>query len=705
MMGVRIDRIKVNRGGPLGSDFELEPGDLNLIYGHNETGKTYIVESIINLLFRTGSRSPAKWNLRDWDLGGRIIVSGLGDEPVRFTKTGRKKLDDYWEEQAGLPKDLSRLLVVRAGEAVLVEEEEDGVGRSILKDYLSGEGLLDKIAARISKTLQGTSVETRVIVGDKMGEVRKRADCKESLDSLNALLNDVEEGYASGEACSLQQKREAIETELKTLKKAKRYHAARLHKKRKALQLERKGLPAEEKLSELESDISVYESKNAEVERKSSTLKKLEGVSEDYRWTEKALSVYQGIMGGQAVTRPKSVYMFFALVFLAGALVTGLLRLSIPLVLCAIGSVAFFFIYYMETQNALATAGDSRELENLKAQFKNRFGTELSDMAALEVQTERLKEDYIRANGLRKDLEEELIPDTKTHESDIKATLKVFMGTEPSPQEWRGTISALRSNINGLEDQTNSLDRELVSLDVPEEEYLDEHPGAEWDAERYGALEGERAETEKALDGEMKKLELLKTRIAQETGSESTEWEDLITELRDKREQTAEEYREITAQILAKVQVTTAIEEFREQENTRIAEGLTKQELTKPLRSLTGRYDRIKQEEDSGLVLVTGEYEEYPLAEISTGAREQIFLALRMGFASIAMEGQTAFLILDDAFQHSDWDRRKNLIAETLSLVKTGWQVFYFAMDDHIRDLFLEAGGALGDRFRSLELC
>jgi uncharacterized protein YhaN len=136
--------------------------------------------------------------------------------------------------------------------------------------------------------------------------------------------------------------------------------------------------------------------------------------------------------------------------------------------------------------------------------------------------------------------------------------------------------------------------------------------------------------------------------------------------LRVKREKTAEEYRDITAEILAKVQVNTAIEEFREQEDARIADGLKRDELTRPLQALTvGRYNRIKQDEESGLVLVTDEDEEYPLADTSTGAQEQILLALRIGFASIAMEGQTAFLILDDAFQHSDWDRRKNLIAET----------------------------------------
>ena len=72
-MTLRIDRIKVNRGGPLGSDFELEPGDLNLIYGQNETGKTYLVESLIRFLFKTNRGAPVDWDLRDWDIKGKAL--------------------------------------------------------------------------------------------------------------------------------------------------------------------------------------------------------------------------------------------------------------------------------------------------------------------------------------------------------------------------------------------------------------------------------------------------------------------------------------------------------------------------------------------------------------------------------------------------------------------------------------------------------
>ena len=52
-------------------------------------------------------------------------------------------------------------------------------------------------------------------------------------------------------------------------------------------------------------------------------------------------------------------------------------------------------------------------------------------------------------------------------------------------------------------------------------------------------------------------------------------------------------------------------------------------------------------------------------------------------------------MILDDAFQHSDTQRREKLVEQALALVQAGWQLFYFTMDDHIRKLFRDAGKRL----------
>ena len=179
MMAIRINNIRINRGGPLKEDFILAPGDVNLIYGHNETGKTYIVESIINLLFNTRKNQSADWELRGWDSSGNISISGLQDKPIPFTKTG-KKLEDYWGTNFGLPQDFSRLLVVKAGETLL-SHEVDGVGRDILKSYLSGEGLLDEIASTISTTIQKSKIENGEIIGSRRGELDTRAQYRNEL--------------------------------------------------------------------------------------------------------------------------------------------------------------------------------------------------------------------------------------------------------------------------------------------------------------------------------------------------------------------------------------------------------------------------------------------------------------------------------------------------------------------------------------------
>ena len=151
-------------------------------------------------------------------------------------------MEDYWEDGLGLPRDLSRLLVVRAGETLLAEEG-DGVGRDILKDYLSGEGLLDRVASNISATLGTAEIQGSQIIGNRAGELKTRDRCEKLRTDLQSLIDKVDEDPASGDTHSLRKEKEALVAQLETLEDAKRYHAVQLAGQIQGLKSEKGGLP------------------------------------------------------------------------------------------------------------------------------------------------------------------------------------------------------------------------------------------------------------------------------------------------------------------------------------------------------------------------------------------------------------------------------------------------------------------------------
>ena len=117
-----------------------------------------------------------------------------------------------------------------------------------------------------------------------------------------------------------------------------------------------------------------------------------------------------------------------------------------------------------------------------------------------------------------------------------------------------------------------------------------------------------------------------------------------------------------------------------------------------PLSLITDRYNSLFLDGDQ--LKVGDDFGEFEISDLSTGAREQVLLALRLGIASRVLKQDKLFLILDDAFQHSDWHRRVRLADQVVTLAKEDWQVIYFTMDDHIRDLMTEKGAMhLGDDF------
>ena len=160
----------------------------------------------------------------------------------------------------------------------------------------------------------------------------------------------------------------------------------------------------------------------------------------------------------------------------------------------------------------------------------------------------------------------------------------------------------------------------------------------------------------------------------------------------------------MTAEMVAKILVHKVVAEQREDENERIRRRLEDKSIGQWLEHFSGRYVGFSLTDEEQLEVEDSNGNSFPVSILSTGAKEQVYLSLRIGFASLALGDRAGFLLLDDAFQHSDWQRRESLVNQCMSLLERGWQIFYFAMDDHIRDLFIAAGKSIGKGFTRSEL-
>ena len=680
-MPIRIASIRVNRGGPLTRDFELHPKDLNLIFGPNESGKTYLVENIIRFLFKKGV------HMRPWHFSGSAVVEGLGTDPIALTAT-EKGLEDYFDDGGqGLPRDLSKLLVVRAGETRLTPDP-DGVGRRLLSRLLSGEEILDEIQDRIPKAVRPTAVENGALIGGKrQGKIKERHRLRSELRRLDLLLEKVRQDFTTGLIPPLQQIKSNAEETLRDLLLAKRHYAFQLNEEIAALQASVSRLPTELDCATLGTEIGIHRTKVSDRAALQQRLAQLEDPDHHYFWVQKALANYKEITATSNTDQGSKLFLILATISFAAATLMGLLGQKIGVAIAAAATILFYLIHYNDRSRISTSASGDAELGKLKAEFRRRFGTELTDMAAIQSQAERLTKDFIQSEQLSDQLAQ--LDNTITAQSDaITDHLQLYVGTNLSPKMWRSELLALRNSRRDLDKQIGDSNSALASLSLDESEYLVQNPGTRWEPERKTLLEDQLRSIKGNIDKEKQRLDELRDRIAQETELPgATSWEGLLSGLRSKREAIASDYRETTAEILAQTQLQAAIQECRDQETELILSRLRQEEFAGPLLALTGRYGHIKLDNE-GIVLRDQNHNAFPLEQISTGAQEQAWLALRIGLASLHMEGQSAFLILDDAFQHSDWKRRANMVTEVCGLVERGWQVFYFSMDNHIRRLF-----------------
>ncbi len=71
--------------------------------------------------------------------------------------------------------------------------------------------------------------------------------------------------------------------------------------------------------------------------------------------------------------------------------------------------------------------------------------------------------------------------------------------------------------------------------------------------------------------------------------------------------------------------------------------------------------------------------------QLSGGAYDQLYFAIRLALGEKLLKGERGFLILDDPFIKADPERLKSLISTLFKISAEGWQILYFSAKGEIR--------------------
>lgn len=695
-MPVSLEQIRVKHLGPL-REIDLAPGALTVIYGRNEQGKTSLVEFLLQSLFRSGKG----WGLRDLKGTGRVLVNGLEEGTTEFSPDSQLKLDDFWEDRGcGYPPDLARLLVVKGAELDMAQDAAGGVNRAVVRQYLSRTAVLEDIQEGIQSTVREAVVRDGVIEGSSRGRLKDRQALQGELEAVDALLAAVNADYSSGRLAGLQRAQQELDDQLSRMERARRHQAFQLNHRRQEIQKEIERYPGEE-LDAIQRLLNDLDRLGRDEKRKTEQATARKAAAADYEWLSHALDALQELP--PAGKSPSAWVLILAvLTLLCGAVLAYMQEVvasagASVVGLALAGWYAFGWRKWQEQQPG------SERRSDLEKAFRQRFQENESDEGAMRVKQEELHEEAVRFKALQEEVDD-LDREMRELKAQIRTAFRSLGSAGLPEREWEQVAQRLAETRAVFLAEEQEIRLELASLGVRNEDFLAEDVGEVYDPERLRVLTGEYAALQDEIRAEEAVFSEYVVRIRQITGQDAgASWTELLHGLQVAREEKAAAYRSMTASILGENLTAAVIASMLAEEDDQIRQRLTSPLVQEPLFAITGRYQRVDLEEDE--LKVSDAYETFPLAALSTGAQEQVLLALRMGFAAQLLGEERLFLLLDDAFQYADWERRERLVERVIALVKDGWQVLYFTMDDHLRELFKRRGKkALGDGFVSCSL-
>lgn len=693
-MSIRIKELNVKNLGPI-KKLNLVLKSINLIYGDNERGKSYLVEFLIRSLFKT-----AGWKLRKKTGSGKVLVEGLDDKIIEFSPSKSVKLEDFLSEKyVGLPPDFSKLLIFRSTNVELGEEKESD--KIMLRRFLSHKEIFDKIKDNISKTIIDSEIDGYKIEGAKRAEIQRREDLMEDMRLIDELFQEIENKYMGGERRNLEDEKKKLKNRFDKLEKAKRHISYKISKEIESL--EKKATQVDEKsINYLLKQISNLNIAIKKYENKKEDLNILLESTKNYKWLKSAISEYEKYNFEEITEKPNIWYtIFFALIFVLIVAFT-VLKSQVGIIISLLGLAGIVLMYKRRYDKFLADAGKRDEILNLKNEFKERFNEKLKNLAIMNEKIKNMEDDYNKREVIQEQLKDEKSEIDNTNLK-IAEEMKGLLEKEIGMEKWMEELEKKLEERRRLKEQISDKNVELARLDVDESDYIKEKQEVEYNKDEYIEVKEDLEKIKESISKKEEELKTLKHSICKHTKDNfSIEWTELIKNLADKHNEVLSEYKNLTAEIIGKKYVSEIIEELYKEEDEKIKDALESEIISNMLPQVTTHYENISLTDDR--MIVSDTYNDFPVESISDGAKEQVFLALRIGLAKHWFKKDELFLIFDDAFLHSDYNRRPLLLNSLFELANNGWQIICFTFDDNIKNLFDKKVKKLRDDYRFYNL-
>jgi len=641
---MRLKEISIQRYGPL-TPLTLRLGKgVQPIYGPNESGKTLLIDALLKMLTGLGTGWHKFLDRVEETPEGYIVLEDDGKE-IKLEKG--ETLADYLNIE---PDELRNIFVIRDADLRI---DEESVFYEKVTDRIAGLRAED-----IRKIKRELREQGRLTSGNRISDAQDHYKAKSQLRDARKLMDDIvqylkiaeEKGFRDLEADIFEAKfqsrklKELVDV-LEKAKKKKEFHnleeilnSARLI----ASELEKMH---EEKFSSLKTRLTLLEDRESEIpslERSEPLYRKLS---------------YIGLAGSVA-----------SFIFILAQRPTNLLNFLFPFALL------FFSIFSLLSWHNVG--------HKISAFERNRIS-------------------LIR-EGQRLGLKVNSIQDLRRILGDLEQKHKEFEG---KLHEKLGVLkNAFDISSETIEDVLEKATENLVKMKEEVDLDLDvEFNEAELKRARkhlseidskLKRLTEELEEHQRALNEFLRRAHQLNFRVF--VGNDLELNIENLESLKDLTRYLEEFINQIEDNARLSIEALAIFEKLESEEEAKITELFREESLASQIFAeiTKERYREVKYDPETAQIFVrrpSGEM--LSVDKLSKGARDQLYLAIRVALGRKLLEGRSGFFVMDDAFIASDKNRLKLQLNIIEQLSKMGWQTLYFTAKEEIIDALCKISG------------